>query len=57
VVLMSPRPGQVVESLPVGLPRPRPDDLDQDPQAIRLKAYLWVQLRGMQQHPPASSLL
>jgi ABC-type nitrate/sulfonate/bicarbonate transport system ATPase subunit len=53
VVLMSPRPGQVVESLPVELPRPRPDDLDQDPRAIRLKAYLWRQLRGMQPPPPA----
>ena len=26
VVLMSPRPGQILESLPVALPRPRPDD-------------------------------
>ena len=55
VVLMSPRPGQILESLPVALPRPRPDDLDQAPAAIRLKAYLWRQLRGMQQAgPPAS---
>jgi len=49
VVLLSPRPGQVVESLPVGLSRPRPEDLDQEPAAIQLKAYLWRQLRGMQQ--------
>jgi NitT/TauT family transport system ATP-binding protein len=56
VVLMSPRPGRIVESLPVPLPRPRPDDLDQAPEAIRLKAYLWRQLRGMQQAPPAASL-
>ena len=55
VVLMSPRPGHVVELLPVGLGRPRPDDLDQDPQAIQLKAYLWRQLRGMQQSPPPKS--
>ena len=48
VVLMGPRPGRVVESLPVALPRPRPDDLDQDPAAIQLKAYLWRTLRGMQ---------
>ena len=48
VVLMGPRPGRVVESLPVALPRPRPDDLDQDPAAIALKAYLWRTLRGMQ---------
>jgi len=52
VVLMSPRPGRIAESLPVPLPRPRPDDLDQAPEAIRLKAYLWRQLRRMQQDPP-----
>ena len=52
VVLMSPRPGRIRESLPVGLPRPRPDDLDQDPVAIQLKAYLWRQLRGMQHAQP-----
>ena len=52
VVLMSPRPGRIVESLPVPLPRPRPDDLDQAPEAIRLKLYLWQQLRGMQPAPP-----
>jgi NitT/TauT family transport system ATP-binding protein len=52
VVLMSPRPGRVLESLRVETPRPRPDDLDQDPAAIRLKAYLWRRLRGMQPHPP-----
>jgi ABC-type nitrate/sulfonate/bicarbonate transport system ATPase subunit len=56
VVLISPRPGQVVESMPVGLPRPRPDGFDQDPHAIRLKAYLWRELRGMQLHLPAKSL-
>jgi NitT/TauT family transport system ATP-binding protein len=52
VVLMSPRPGQVLESLRVALPRPRPDDLDQAPAAIELKAYLWRQLRVMQQAAP-----
>ncbi len=52
VVLMSPRPGRIVESLPVPLPRPRPDDLDQAPEAIRLKVYLWQQLRGMQRPSP-----
>lgn len=48
VILMGPRPGRVLESLPVGLARPRADDLDQDSEAIRLKAYLWRQLRGLQ---------
>jgi ABC-type nitrate/sulfonate/bicarbonate transport system ATPase subunit len=56
VVLMSPRPGQILESLPVALPRPRPDDLDQNPAAIELKAYLWRQLRRMQP-APAPALL
>ena len=51
VVLMSPRPGHIVESLPVALPHPRADELDQDPVAIQLKAYLWRRLLGMQQPP------
>lgn len=49
VVLMSPRPGQVRESITVDLPRPRPDDLDRQPRAMELKTYLWQQLRAMQQ--------
>ncbi len=48
VVLMSPRPGQIRESIPVPLPRPRPDDLDRNPHAMELKSYLWQQLRAMQ---------
>jgi len=47
VVLLSHRPGQVLESLPVALARPRPDDLDLNPVALELKAYLWRKLRGM----------
>lgn len=49
VVLMSPRPGQIRESLPVALPRPRPPDLDRDQHAMELRTYLWQQLRAMQQ--------
>jgi ABC-type nitrate/sulfonate/bicarbonate transport system ATPase subunit len=52
VMLMSPRPAHIHESLPVALPRPRPDDLDQHPEAIQLKAYLWRQLRAMQPGAP-----
>jgi ABC-type nitrate/sulfonate/bicarbonate transport system ATPase subunit len=48
VVLMSPRPGQVRESISVDLPRPRPEDLDQQSRAMELKSYLWQQLRAMQ---------
>ncbi len=49
VVLMSPRPGRVRESIKVDLPCPRPNDLDKFPQALELKSYLWQQLRAMQQ--------
>jgi len=48
VVLMTPRPGRVLEAVGVGLPRPRPPDVDQYPQFIDLKEYLWTQLRAMQ---------
>lgn len=47
VVLMTPRPGRVYESIDVKLPRPRPSDFDTDPQFVELKAYLWHRLRGM----------
>jgi NitT/TauT family transport system ATP-binding protein len=45
VVLMSPRPGHVVETIGVGLPRPRPADLDAHPEFVALKEHLWQQLR------------
>jgi NitT/TauT family transport system ATP-binding protein len=44
VLLMSPRPGRIIETLPVSMPRPRPADFDVHPEATRLKAYLWRQL-------------
>ena len=47
VLLMSARPGRILETLRVVLPRPRPADLDTDPEAARLKAYLWRQLRAL----------
>jgi len=50
VVLMTARPGQIRESIPVELPRPRPPDLDQNAQVVELKAYLWQQLRAMQEN-------
>jgi NitT/TauT family transport system ATP-binding protein len=46
VLLMSPRPGQIRETVPVPVPRPRPADLDLHPEAARLKAYLWQRLRA-----------
>jgi len=48
VVLMTPRPGRVRESIAVELPRPRPWDIDKYPRFIELKEYLWTQLRAMQ---------
>ena len=45
VLLMTPRPGRIQETVAVSLPRPRPTDLDTNPGATRLKAYLWQQLR------------
>jgi NitT/TauT family transport system ATP-binding protein len=47
VVVMTPRPGRVLESVEVGLPRPRPPDIDKYPQFIELKEYLWTRLRAM----------
>ena len=48
VVLMTPRPGRVQSIVDVGLPRPRPEDLDGDPRFAELKKGLWHQLREMQ---------
>jgi len=48
VVLMTPRPGHIQESMRVDLPRPRPAEVDKYPQFIELKEYLWTRLRAMQ---------
>jgi NitT/TauT family transport system ATP-binding protein len=48
VVLMTPRPGRVLESVEVALPRPRPPDIDQYARFIELREHLWTQLRAMQ---------
>ncbi len=47
VVLMSPRPGSIQETVTVSMSRPRPTDLDTHAEATRLKAYLWQQLRTL----------
>jgi NitT/TauT family transport system ATP-binding protein len=36
VLVMSPRPGRIVADIPVDLPRPRRDDLDDDPRFFEL---------------------
>jgi NitT/TauT family transport system ATP-binding protein len=48
VVLMTPRPGRIRETIDVSLPRPRSRDIEKNPQFIELKDYLWQQLRAMQ---------
>jgi NitT/TauT family transport system ATP-binding protein len=47
VLLMSPRPGRIREAVRISIPRPRPFDLDSDPGATGLKAYLWRKLRAV----------
>jgi NitT/TauT family transport system ATP-binding protein len=47
VVLMTPRPGRVRDTVEVGLPRPRPPDVEHHPRFAELKEYLWQQLREM----------
>lgn len=51
VVLLSPRPGRVQESIDVPLPRPRPPGMGKLPAFVELKEYLWEQLRSMQAQP------
>jgi len=48
VVLMTPRPGRIRDTVEVKLPRPRPLDLDKDSRFAELKEYLWEKLREMQ---------
>ena len=48
VVLLSPRPGRVQESVDVPLSRPRPDGVDRSPEFVELKEYLWQKLKEMQ---------
>jgi NitT/TauT family transport system ATP-binding protein len=48
IVLMGPRPGTVVEELPVGLPRPRWGyDFRATPEFLERRSYLWQRIRGM----------
>jgi ABC-type nitrate/sulfonate/bicarbonate transport system ATPase subunit len=59
VGLMTPRPGRILETIEVDLPRPRPPDVDRNPRLAELKEYLWEQLREMQadaNEPPVRSV-
>jgi NitT/TauT family transport system ATP-binding protein len=48
VVVLSPRPGRLHESVDVPLPRPRYDGIEKEQAFTDLKEYLWEQLKGMQ---------
>ena len=52
VVVMSPRPGKVVEVLDVPLPRPRPaDEVRRNPKFVELTNYIWDSLKkAMENH-------
>lgn len=48
ILLMSPRPGRVLEQIEVSLPRPRwAYDARAEPEFVRLRAYLWEKVRSM----------
>lgn len=49
VVLMTPRPGRIKETIRVPLARPRARELERSAAFIEIKEYLWENLRQMQQ--------
>ncbi len=55
VVLMGPRPGRIVEVIPVNLPRPRWGyNVRADPEFIRMRTYLWERIKDMVVTDPGS---
>lgn len=55
VVLMSPRPGRVIEEIEVGLPRPRWQyDIRATPRFVELRSYLWTAIRDLVLNDPNS---
>jgi ABC-type nitrate/sulfonate/bicarbonate transport system ATPase subunit len=48
VVLMSPRPGRVIEEIVVPVARPRPQEFMKRPEILDLEERLWHRLREMQ---------
>ena len=55
IVLMSPRPGRIVETIDVPLPRPRRDsDIRGEPAFASLRRHLWERLRDMVVNDPGS---
>ena len=55
VLLMGPRPGRVLESHAVALPRPRWDyDVRAHPEFVALRGLLWERIRAMVIDDPES---
>lgn len=55
IVLMGPRPGRILETIAVDLPRPRwTYDLHAEPRYIELRAYLWNRIRELVRSDPGS---
>lgn len=55
IVLMSPRPGRVIEQLEVDLPHPRwHGDIRATPRFIALRSYLWSAIRDLVLNDPSS---
>ena len=55
IVLMSPRPGRIVETIDVPLPRPRHDsDIRGEPAFAAIRRHLWERLRDMVVNDPGS---
>jgi NitT/TauT family transport system ATP-binding protein len=55
VVLMSPRPGRVIEEIDVDLPRPRWQyDIRATPRFVELRTYLWSAIRELVLNDPSS---
>ncbi len=49
IVLLSARPGRVLEVIDVPKPKPAANDMEKNPIYAELKEYLWEQLKGRQE--------
>ena len=49
IVLLSARPGRVLETIDVPKPKPAAPDMEKDPIYAELKEYLWEQLKDRQE--------